>query len=140
MKTFMQFFMWIHVTLYRLTNGSLGGHMSGGDVLLLTTTGRKSGKTRATPLMYLRDGENYLISASAAGAPKHPGWYYNAARGSHPVQIQVDEKVMNVEVEEATGDQRDELYQRFINMSDRFAGYEQKTSRTIPVLILKPTG
>ena len=138
MKAFMQFFMWIHVTLYRLSKGSMGGHMAGGDVLLLTTTGRKSGVTRTTPLMYVKDGENYLISASAAGAPKHPGWYYNVAKGSHPVQIQVDDKVMNVEVEEAQGEQRDKLYQRLIEMSSRFADYETKTSRTIPVLILKP--
>ena len=131
--------LFIHITLYRLTNGRIGRRFNGGDILLLTTTGRKSGQTRTTPLMYIRDGDNYLITGSGGGSPKHPGWYWNATRGSHPVKIQVNELVTNVQVEEAASDQRDRLYQRFIDMNNQFAGYETKTSRKIPVLILKPT-
>lgn len=128
----------IHVTLYKLTKGRMGGRFNKGDILLLTTTGRKSGKVRTTPLMYIEDGGNYLVTGSAGGGPKHPGWYWNATQGTQPVQIQVKDKVMSVAVEEASGEQRDPLYQRFIDMNDQFAGYEKKTGRTIPVLVLTP--
>lgn len=138
MKLFFQLFMAIHVGLYRLTGGKMGGHMNGGDVLLLTTTGRKSGKKRTTPLMYLRDGDDYLIGASAAGAPKHPGWYWNATKGTAPVQIQVDDKVMQVAVTDVQGEERDAYYERFKQAVDSFRQYEEKTERTIPVLKLTP--
>ena len=138
MKVVFRIFMAIHTALYKMTNGSFGGNFGGADVLLLTTTGRKSGKTRITPLMYVRDGEKYAITASANGDPKHPGWYWNVTKGTHPVQIQVNEKVMSVTVEQAADDQRDQLYQRFIDMAGQFAGYEKKTTRKIPVLLLTP--
>lgn len=128
----------IHVSLYRLTKGRLGGRMAGGDILLLTTTGRKSGKTRTVPTMYLRDGENYLVAGSAGGRDRHPGWYWNATKGTHPVQIQVRDQVTIVKVTEAEGAQRDILYQRFIDMFQGFEGHQTKTKRTIPVLILTP--
>lgn len=128
----------IHVTLYRLTRGGIGGRFNGGDILLLTTTGRKSGKKRTLPLMYIQDEGSYLITASAGGGPKHPGWYWNATQGTVPVQVQVKDKVMSVAVEEASSEQRDQLYQRFIDMNNQFAGYEEKSGRTIPVLILTP--
>lgn len=131
-------FMAIQVALYKLTKGAIGGRFNGGDILLLTTTGRKSGKVRTTPLMYIQDGSNYLVTGSAGGGPKHPGWYWNATQGTQPVQIQVKDKVMPVAVIEASGEQRDQLYQRFIEMNDQFAGYETKTQRTIPVLVLTP--
>ena len=138
MKLLFQIMSFIHVTLYRLTNGGMGGKMNGVDILLLTTTGRKSGKTRTTPLMYFQDSGKYFITASAGGADQHPGWYWNAAKSTQPVQIQVNDDVMTVNVEEAPTQERDRLYQRFIEMLDQFAGYEKKTGRTIPVLILTP--
>ena len=131
-------FMAIQIALYKLTNGRVGGNFGGADVLLLTSTGRKTGKIRTVPVMYVRSGENYAITASANGGPRHPGWYWNVTKGTQPVQIQVNDQVMNVTVEEAAADQRDQLYQRFIDMAGQFAGYEKKTTRKIPVLILTP--
>lgn len=138
MKLFLQLFLSLHVNLYRLTNGKFGGHMNGGDVLLLTTIGRKSGKERVMPVMYLKDGEDYLVVASASGAPKHPGWYWNAAKGTAPVHIQVDDKKMEVSVVDTEGEERDKYYARFKEAIDSFTSYEQKANRTIPVLKLSP--
>ena len=138
MQAIFKIFMLIQVTLYKLTNGAIGGRFNGGDLLLLTATGRKSGKTRTTPLMYIKDGERYLVTATAGGSNKNPGWYWNVTQGTQPVQIQVKDKVMRVTVAEAQGEQHDQLYQRFIDMNEQFAGYLKKTTRTIPVLILTP--
>lgn len=135
---FFKIWLFWHVNLYRLTGGRIGSRMFKNDVLLLTTIGRKSGKKRTTPLMYLRDGDKYLVTASAGGDPKHPGWYWNATQGSAPVGIQVRGHKMTVKVEEAAGDQRTALYQRFIQSHPGFADYEKKVARTIPVLILTP--
>jgi deazaflavin-dependent oxidoreductase (nitroreductase family) len=128
----------IHVALYRLSKGAIGGYFNGSDVLLLTTTGRKSGKVRTVPLMYVQEGDKYLVTGSMGGGPKHPGWYWNATQGNQPVQIEVKDQVMRVAVEEALGEERDRFYQRFIDMNAQFAGYETKTARKIPVLILTP--
>jgi deazaflavin-dependent oxidoreductase (nitroreductase family) len=135
---FFKIFLFMHVNLYRLTRGRLGGRMMGNDVLLLKTTGRKSGKKRTTPVMYLREGDSYVVTASAGGAAKNPGWYWNAAKGSGPVQIQVMDKVITASVSEAEGEQRDALYQRFIDSNANFAKYQKNLARRIPVLILTP--
>lgn len=128
----------LHVTIYRLTGGRFGGRMNGEDILLLTTLGRKSGTKRTRPLVYLRDKNHYLVAAGAAGSDKHPGWYWNAAKGSHPVTIQVMDKVMTVDVVDVEGDQREEFYRRFRESAHYFETYQQKTDREIPVLILTP--
>jgi deazaflavin-dependent oxidoreductase (nitroreductase family) len=70
--------LWLHVSLYRLTNGRIGGRfIAGSPILLLTTTGRKTGKRRTRPLAYVRDGERYVLCASNGGSATHPGWYHN---------------------------------------------------------------
>src|SRR5918912_2013429 len=81
--------LWLHVILYRLTNGRIGGRfIAGSPILLLTTTGRKTGKRRIRPLAYVRDGERYVLCASNGGSPAHPGWYHNlAATGRAEVQV-----------------------------------------------------
>ena len=68
----------------------------------------------------------------------HPGWYWNAAQGTQPVQIQIGKDVMTVDVREAEGDERNSLYQRFIEVNEGYATYQQKTERVIPVLVLTP--
>lgn len=127
-----------HVKLYQWSGGRIGGRMMGGDVLLLTTTGRKSNKKRTLPVMYLRDGDNYLVAASAGGDSKHPGWYWNAAHGSHPVSIQVGGDKMPVAVTDSEGEQREALYQRFVELNESFGKYKETANREIPVLVLAP--
>jgi deazaflavin-dependent oxidoreductase (nitroreductase family) len=138
MALVFKLFVLVHVTLYRLTGGRIGGRVGGSDILLLITAGRKTGKRRTIPLGYLREGESYLVTASAGGTPKHPGWYWNAAKGTHPVKIQIGKDVKTVDVREAEGEERDKLYQRFVEVNEGYGTYEQKTERVIPVLVLTP--
>ena len=136
MKIFMQIWMAIHVFLYRVTGGKIGGKM-GGDVLLLDTVGRKSGKQRTNPVMFFRDGGAYVITASAGGAPANPGWYYNLR--AHPkTTIQVMGQRIHVTASEADQGERKRLWAKLVSLSPQFKGYETKTPRKIPMLLLKP--
>jgi deazaflavin-dependent oxidoreductase (nitroreductase family) len=85
-----------HVKLYRSSNGTKGGSIKGMPVLLLSTTGRKSGKERTVPLVYVEDGENWLIAASAGGAPKSPAWFFNI-QADNRVTVQVGTEVHGAE-------------------------------------------
>ena len=101
MPQFVQrLFIKLHVALYRLSRGRLGGRMSGADVLLLNTVGRKSGRGRTVPLLYIRDGEAYVVVASAAGAPSHPAWYRNL-EAQPEVTIQIKGETVHVTAETA---------------------------------------
>ena len=128
----------LNVMFYQLTRGRIGSRYRGVEVLLLEHIGRKSGKKRLTPVYYVRDGNRYLVAASDRGADKHPGWYWNITAGN-PVKIQVRDKKMLVRVTEVTGEERNRLFQSFLDLEiDNFRRYEQRTQRTIPVLILTP--
>lgn len=135
-------FVAVHVFLYRLTNGRVGGKEGGRDVLLLTTVGRRSGKTRTKPIVYLPDGDNYLVMASAAGTPKHPGWYWNATDDSSPVEIQIKDATIPVTVAELQGEERELAYDKYKQAMgvELIEGYEKKAAgRVFPVLRLTPT-
>ena len=78
MQLIAKAFLWVHITLYRLTNGRIGGKfIAGSPILLLTTTGRQTGKQRTRPLAYVRDEDRYVLCASNGGSPHHPAWYHN---------------------------------------------------------------
>ena len=81
----MRALFWFHAKVYRLTGGRILGKIRGAPVLLLTTTGRKSGKPRIRPLLYLTDGAAYVVIASNNGSPAHPAWYWENSRCSSPV-------------------------------------------------------
>jgi deazaflavin-dependent oxidoreductase (nitroreductase family) len=128
----------LNVIFYKLARGQLGGRYRGVEILLLEHIGRKSGKKRSTPVYYVREGNRYLVVASDRGADKHPGWYWNITAGN-PVKIQVMGKKMRVAVTEAIGEERNKLFQYFLNLKiDNFHRYEQRTQRIIPLLILTP--
>jgi len=136
MKIFMQMWMAIHVFIYRLTNGKIGGRM-GSEVLLLDTVGRKSGKQRTNPVMFFQDGSAYVITASAGGGPANPGWYYNLQ--AHPqTTIQVMGQRIHVAASEADPVERERLWAKLVSQSPQFKRYETRTTRKIPMLILKP--
>jgi F420H(2)-dependent quinone reductase len=125
------------VFLYRLTGGVIGGRVQKLPVLLLTTTGRKSGKSRTVPLGYLGDGSAYVIIASNAGLPRHPAWFLNLE--SHPeATIQVKKRQMQVKAETAKAEKRRELWARLMEVAPGYANYEKRTSREIPMVILHP--
>ena len=129
--------MSVSVFLYRLTGGGIGGKMQSLPVLLLTTTGRKSGKKRTIPLGFLRDGSAYVIIASYAGQPRNPAWFFNLK--SHPeATIEVKKRQMQVKAETASPEKRSELWARLVEVAPGYAKYEMRTTREIPVVILHP--
>ncbi|MDG6985272.1 MAG: nitroreductase family deazaflavin-dependent oxidoreductase [Nitrososphaerota archaeon] len=122
---------------FRKNHGKVGGTFSGTPILLLHHVGAKTGKARVNPVMYLKDGDRYLVFASKGGAPKHPDWYHNLK--AHPnVQIEVGDDKIDVKAAEVTGRERDHLYARQSSLIPQFADYQQKTTRVIPVISLTP--
>ena len=131
-------FMAIQVWLYRLSGGRLGGRMRGFKVILLTTTGRKSGKTRTLPLGLFDWPGGYLVVASNGGQSKHPAWYHNLM--SHPqATVQLFNKVIPVTAEELTGATRAQAWQQVITSAPAYAAYEKKTTRIITLVLMRPS-
>lgn len=126
-----------NVWLYRQTGGRVGGRLRGAPVLLLTTTGRKSGEPRTTPLLYLRDGDDYAVVASYGGRPHHPAWFLNA-QADPDVEIQVGAERSARRARAATDEERDRLWPRLVELYRPYADYQAKTSRRIPVVLLEP--
>lgn len=105
--------------------------------LVLTTIGRKTGELRRTPLAYIPDGEgSWLIIAAYAGAVNNPAWYHNIAAHPDRVSIELDGRTHDVTVEELHGPQRERAWRQIVAANDRFAGYQQKTDRQLPVIRL----
>jgi deazaflavin-dependent oxidoreductase (nitroreductase family) len=127
----------VHVWLYRRTGGAIGGRMGGHEILILTTTGRKSGKKRDTPLQYTKDGERFIIIASNGGASKHPTWFLNL-RANPEAQLQIRAKTIAVEASEAIGEERERLWTQVTSQHQNFADYQKRTTREIPVVVLTP--
>ena len=118
---------------FRANGGVVGGPFAGATVLLLSTTGAKTGAARVNPLIYLADGDRYAVFASYGGAPKHPDWYFNLK--AHPeVTLEVGTETFLARAIEITGDERDRIYATQAAKSPQFAEYAQKTTRRIPVI------
>lgn len=121
---------------FRANGGRVGGAFADRSLLLLTTTGRKTGKRHTTPVMYQRDGERLVIFASKGGAPTNPDWYHNLV--AHPtVTVEVGTETFEAQTSVARDAERDELYARQAKQYPQFADYQAKTSRRIPVVILE---
>lgn len=124
---------------FRSNHGIVGGRYEGKPVLLLTHTGARSGQVRTNPLMYLRDGDRYVVFASKAGADANPAWYHNLK--AHPrVRVEVGDESFAAEAVEVTGPERDALYARQAERWPQFAEYQEKTDRVIPVIALERAG
>ena len=120
---------------FRANHGKVGGNFEGAPLLLLHTTGAKSGEERVSPMMYLPDGDRFLVFASKAGAPDNPDWYHNLK--AHPeATIEVGDDTIDVRAEELSRAERDEKYAEQAALFPGFADYEKKTDRVIPVLAL----
>lgn len=129
----------LHAAAYRATGGRAGGRIMNSPVLLLLTTGRKTGKERTTPLLYLDDGGNYAIVASNGGAPKSPVWWLNL-EATPEAAVEVGNRKLRVRAEEATGEEKRRLWERLVAMYPSYEDYQQRTEREIPVVVLKPIG
>lgn len=120
---------------FRAHGGKVGGNFEGAPLLLLHTTGAKSGAERINPVMYQRVGDQLAVFASKAGAPSHPDWYYNLL--AHPdVEAEVGTERLKMVAHVVEGTERELIWERQKEMFPNFAEYESKTDRKIPVVVL----
>jgi deazaflavin-dependent oxidoreductase (nitroreductase family) len=121
---------------FRANEGKVGGPFEGSPMLLLHTTGRRSGTERVTPLVFWPEGDRMVIFASKGGAPTHPDWYRNLmAQGDTTVEVGTE--TFPVRVRETEGDERQDLFDRITAVIPGFADYQAKTTRVIPILMLE---
>jgi len=126
-----------HVRQYEATAGKVGHDWNGTTCLILHTTGRKSDETRKNPLIYGRDGDNYVVVASKGGAPDNPGWYKNLV--AHPdVKIQVRDKVLSVKARTGTPADKRRVWPIMTKEWPDYDKYQAGTKRDIPVVLLSP--
>lgn len=126
-----------HLLLQRVSRGRVGSRIAGMPVLLLTTTGRRTGRQRTTPLTYFRDGKDYVVIASNGGEDAPPRWWLNL-QANPSACVRVDGRDMRVTAREAADDVRARLWPRITATYAGYARYEQRTARRIPVVLLTP--
>jgi len=120
---------------FRANQGRVGGSFQGAPMLLLTTTGRRTGERRTNPMMYLADGDRLLVFASKGGAPTNPDWYHNLVANPE-VTVEVGTESYQAHATALHGDERDRLYAEQSSRYPGFAEYQRNTSRVIPVVAL----
>ncbi len=122
---------------FRANDGKMSGGFEGWPLLLLTTTGAKSGLARTSPVVFSTDGDRRVIIASKGGAPHHPHWYLNLV--AHPeVTVEVPGETYRARAVVAEGAERDRLYRQQADLMPNFTEYAGKTTREIPVVVLEP--
>jgi len=121
---------------FRANGGKVTGRFEGRPVLLLTTTGAKSGRRITLPLVYLQDGERILIFASKAGSPRNPDWYHNLV-ANPTVTVEIGNETYDARAVILTGEERDRLYANQVEAMPTFGDYQAKTDRVIPVISLE---
>lgn len=127
-----------HAAVYRLSRGLLGRRLVRNDMLLLTTTGARTGRPHTVPLLFLSDGDRLVVIASYGGRPQHPQWYRNLR--AHPeATVQVRSRRWRVRARTAGPDERAEWWPRVLAAYHKYRVYESNTDRVIPVVILEPT-
>ena len=136
-KTVQKMLMQAHSAVYRVTDGKVGGRMFKSPVLLLNTTGRKSGTERTTPLLYLQDGEDIAIVASNGGARQHPAWYLNL-RANPEATVEIGDRKLRVRAEQASPEEKERLWPKLVEMYGSYEDYQRRTEREIPVIVLHP--
>lgn len=122
---------------FRANGGQVGGQFANMPLLLLHTTGAKSGQARINPVAYLKDGNRCVVVASKAGAPSNPDWYYNIVANPE-ISIEVGTEQIDVVATVAGEPERTELFAKMVAKNSGFAEYEAATTRIIPVVILTP--
>ncbi|OBH07668.1 MULTISPECIES: nitroreductase family deazaflavin-dependent oxidoreductase [unclassified Mycobacterium] len=123
--------------IYKRSNGKLGGTFQKSPVALLTTTGRKTGEPRVSPLLYLRERDRVILVASRGGSDKHPMWYLNL-KAEPKVSVQIKDEVLQLQARDATAEERAEYWPKLVDMYPSFDDYQSWTDRTIPIVICDP--
>ena len=128
----------LHVLVYRATRGRIGHRFRGGPpMLLLDDVGARSGVKRTTPLVYVRDGENLVIVGSKGGHPRHPAWFHNL-KANPDTTIQIGASRLAVRARVADPSERARLWPKALETYPGYAGYQERTAREIPLVILEP--
>jgi deazaflavin-dependent oxidoreductase (nitroreductase family) len=125
-----------HVDRYRATGGEEGHDWRGAHTLLLTTTGRRSGEERTTPLIYGADQGSYMVVASKGGSDEPPAWYLNL-REDPEVEVQVRDDVFRARARDATPEEKPALWRKMTEQWPDYDEYQRKTEREIPVVVLE---
>lgn len=121
---------------FRANGGRVGGPFAGGDLLLLTTVGAKSGREQTSPLGYVRVGDRLFVVASAGGSPRHPAWYHNLLR--HPmVQVEIGTETFGAIAVPAEGAERDRLFEEIVRVAPGYGDYQARVERRLPVVALE---
>jgi deazaflavin-dependent oxidoreductase (nitroreductase family) len=129
----------LHTHLYKLSRGRVGGKIRGCEVALVESVGRRSGKRRTHPLMCREDGENLVIVASKGGIDRHPAWYLNLKASPETIAWWHGRK-RRVRMRETEGDERERLWAKMVEVWPAYEGYQRRTERRIPVIVLEPAG
>jgi deazaflavin-dependent oxidoreductase (nitroreductase family) len=127
----------LNVPIYRLSGGRILGKVNEAPVLLLTSTGRKSGQKRTAPVVYLADGENVVVIGSNAGHNRTPAWSLNL-QANPEAEVEVGRKRLPVRARIATGEERADLWRRHNEQYSGFDEYEARTDRDIALFVLEP--
>ncbi len=125
-----------HKVVYRMSGGRVFAKLGRAPMLLLTATGRKSGKPRTTPLLYVEDGDGFAVVASFGGAPEHPSWYRNLEKNPE-VTLQIENRVISVTASTATPEEKKRLWPRLTAIYPDYDTYQKETTRVIPVVLLR---
>lgn len=125
----------LHRVLYRLTAGRIGRRLVANDILLLSTVGRVTGKTHTVPLLYLRDGADFVVIASWGGRDQHPEWYLNLLKEPR-AEVQIEGHRFAVRARPAGAAERATLWPNVLAAYDGYREYESRTQREIPVVLL----
>jgi len=134
MRAGQRFFTGLHTRIYRASHGRIGSHLGPVENVLLTTTGRRTGRTRTTPLGCLPDGDRLVLVASNGGATHHPDWYLNLRADPH-VTVQRGAQVRPMLARTATPEERDVLWPRVVQRYAGYARYQAHAPREIPLVI-----
>jgi F420H(2)-dependent quinone reductase len=128
----------INAWLYKASGGKVGGRfLKGAPVALLTTTGRKTGQPRVSPLLYLRDGDRVIVAASHGGREKNPMWYLNL-KANPKVSVQIKKEVLDLIARDATDEERAHYWPQLVEMYSSYDDYQSWTDRKIPIVICDP--
>ncbi len=136
-KLLMKYFARAHIWTYQKTNGRLGAKLLWFPAALLTTTGRKSGKPRTTPTLYLRDGDRVVLPASFGGRDSDPLWYRNL-KANPKVHVQIGGEHLDLVARDATEDERRRYWPLLIKMYPPYRGYRDAADRQIPLVVSEP--
>ena len=127
----------LHVFIYRISGGRIGGKFRGGPVLLLTTIGRKTGKRRTTPVLFITYGKGWVVVASNGGRPNDPSWWSNLKK-TPACEVQMRKEKRRVNARKASAEEKTRLWPMLTKMYPPYNDYQRKTKREISVVILEP--